>query len=294
MKPFEILSAIPSWANAASETILDSSAFLLECRLGDNLAKLRHGAVLASDTLDLAIRIGGQNHILSLARSKRFAELDKIWESRAEMPPALLLALVEKDCGAFLQMLENILRRQIVIAQIAGAGDDKGAKTECFEVEDILFSLTASSLVVSSLGFLRNLDLANEEIRSRKFSCDTQLASFALSPEDAANLAVGDALLLPEIGSLEPRLVVEGLFSVGEKGVERFSDDGFYQVFAAEKCDISLGQIFDFANGDASRVSEEPKNGAALRLVKEGFLVATGSLGRVGSENAFLIESIHP
>ena len=45
MKPLEILSALPKWANAAPESLLDSPAWAMPCRLGDASATLRAAEV---------------------------------------------------------------------------------------------------------------------------------------------------------------------------------------------------------------------------------------------------------
>ena len=86
MKPLEILVALPKWAKATPDQVLDSPAFAMPCRLGEEQVSLRLGAVQPSDTLDLAILFGDERHSLRLARSTRFSELDKVWDSRADMP----------------------------------------------------------------------------------------------------------------------------------------------------------------------------------------------------------------
>ena len=289
MKPLEILVAIPKWAKATPDQVLDSPAFAMPCRLGEEQVSLRLGAVQPSDTLDLAILFGDERHSLRLARSTRFSELDKVWDSRADMPEPILLALVEKECGPLLQMLENAVRRQLRLVGLAASVAD--AQAVSVQVDDIVFSLTRSETVAAAFGILRHLDLASPDLRAETFASETEFAAFALSPADLASLSVGDALLVPEIGSVPPRLVVDGRFVVDESGVAPFADDGRCRVVAAEMRDVSLGDLFDAAENPRRVEGEAP---GQLRLTQGGKTIAYGRLDRLGEQPAFVIESPAP
>lgn len=289
MKPLEILVAIPKWAKATPDQVLDSPAFAMPCRLGEEQVSLRLGAVQPSDTLDLAILFGDERHSLRLARSARFSELDKVWDSRADMPEPILLALVEKECGPLLQMLENAVRRQLRLVGLAASVAD--AQAVSVQVDDIVFSLTRSETVAAAFGILRHLDLASPDLRAETFASETEFAAFALSPADLASLSVGDALLVPEIGSVPPRLVVDGRFVVDESGVAPFADDGRCRVVAAEMRDVSLGDLFDAAENPRRVEGEAP---GQLRLTQGGKTIAYGRLDRLGEQPAFVIESPAP
>ena len=86
MKQLEILSALTRWANATPDEILDSPAFAMPCRIGEEQALLRPAAVepAASCSLALSVTFGDEPHELRFSRSARFPELDRIWDSRAE------------------------------------------------------------------------------------------------------------------------------------------------------------------------------------------------------------------
>ena len=286
MKPLEILVAIPKWAKATPDQVLDSPAFAMPCRLGEEQVSLRLGAVQPSDTLDLAILFGDEQHSLRLARSTRFPELDKVWDSRADMPEPILLALVEKECGPLLQMLENAVRRQLRLVGLAASVAD--AQTLSVQVNDIVFSLTRSETVTAAFGILRHLDLASPALRAATFAAETEFAAFALAPSDLSSLSVGDALLVPEVGSVPPRLVVDGRFVVDESGVAPFADDGRCRVVAAEIRNVSLGELFDAAENPRRVEGEAP---GQLRLTQGGKTVAYGRLDRLGEQPAFVVES---
>ena len=287
MKPLEILSAIPKWKNATPGQIVDSPAFAMACRIGETPETLRLGAVEAGDTLDLSILFGDEPHVLRLARSPRFKELDSIWDSRADVPEPILLALAEKDCGEFFQMLENAVRRQLRLAGLAPADGSSGGMLFA-QVADVTFALTRSDAVVSAIGTLRNLDLSHPSFREETLAAETEYAAFALSAANLTSLAVGDALLLPEIGSIPPRLVVDGRFAVDEKGVSPFADDGRCRILAAEPRVVALGELFDAAENTSRIEAGAP---GQLRLVQNGKTLVNGRLDKVGGQNAFLVES---
>ncbi len=295
MKPFEILSAIPQWANATPDQILDSPAFAMPCRLGDEAAVLRLGAVEPGDTLDLAVRFGDEPHTLRLAKSPCFPELAKIWDSRAEIPEPILLALAEKECGALFQLLENAVRRQLRLVGLADPADTPDARTLPAQVSDIVFTLTRSPAVVDALGVLRNLDLSDPSLRAGELGAEVEYAAFALPAPDLALLAVGDALLLPEIGSIPPRLLADGRFTVDENGVSPFADDGRCRIIGAEPRAVTLGELFDAAENQSEKAERpESGDGLQLRLVQNGKTLANGHLGRVGEQPAFIVEAVEP
>lgn len=293
MKALDIFSSLPGWANMASEEIFRSSAFAAPCRIGETPAVLRQASIAPSDTLELKISIAGAPHILGLTRTPSWPELDKIWDSRSEVPTEILLALVEKECGAFLQMLENVVRGQIQIGGVLDGAPDENPKANSvnLEVAGIVFSLTASPAIIATLGVLRNLDLTCDLIRSVELDAETEYAAFALNESDVATLAPGDVLLLPEIGAVAPREIVENKFAASEKSLNAFSDDGLYRVIAAETKKITLGELFDIAAESAAPSPIAPSSGMALKLVKNGRIIAFGRLEKLGDVFSFTVEA---
>ena len=304
MKPLDILSALPVGAKATPDAILDSPAFALPCRLGDESVLLRPATVepAAAEMIALAVTFGDEPHTLRLARSPRFPELDKIWDARADVPEAILLALVERDCGPLFQLLENAVRKQM---RLVGLMPEEGldvSKSGSLALElfnspndptshspNLQFSLTRSATVVAAFGVLRNLDLSHDAIRSHVLTAAVDYAAFALSDADRASLAPGDAVLLPEIGTVAPRLVVDGRFVIDDNGVQPFAADALAHVRAAEDLTLTLGAVFDATETPPARPTAPP--GAQLRLLRSGKTVATGRLDRVGEQSAFIVEA---
>ena len=131
MKALEILTMFAADPSVASlpgtpDAILDSPAFAMPCRLGEETAMLRPAQVAPSeaDTLALEIAFGDEPHTLHLARSPRFAQLDKLWDSRADVPEPILLALVERECGPLFQLLENAVRKQLRLTGLRNVSRD--------------------------------------------------------------------------------------------------------------------------------------------------------------------------
>ena len=287
MKPFEIVSSLPQWSGLGPDAIVDSPAFAMPCRLGDESVTLTLGATHPSDTIALSILLEDEPHVLALARSPRFRELDAIWDGRADVPEPILLALVEKDAGPILQLVENATRRQLRLVGLA-ASDSPDARTVFAQVADITFSLTRSATVTAAIGKLRNLDLTHESIRSVVLSAVTEYAAFALASSDAAGLAVGDAVLLPEMGTAPARLVVDGRFVLDEGGVSRYDAGELVHVVDATPRDFRLGELFDAV--ETPYVAETKPSGP-LALVGKGGPLAVGRLERLGDQSAFVVES---
>ena len=120
MKPLEILSALPQGARARPDAIVDSPAFAMPCRLGEESVVVRRASVepAMSEMLALAVTFGDEPHELCLARSPRFPDLDRLWDRRGEVPQAVLLALVEKECGPLFQALENAVNNGMTEPEI--------------------------------------------------------------------------------------------------------------------------------------------------------------------------------
>ena len=287
MKPFEILSSLPQWSGLKPDAIVDLPAFALPCRLGDESVTLALGALHPAETIRLSIRLEDEPHVLSLARSPRFKELDAIWDSRTDVPEPILLALVEKDAGPLLQLVENAVRRQLKLVGLAEA-ESPDASALFAQVADINFSLTRSATVTAALGNLRNLDLTHESIRSVTLPALTEYAAFSLTSSEASGLTIGDAVLLPEMGTVPARIVVDGRFALDANGVSRYNaGDLVYVVDAAAK-EFTLGELFDAA--EEPRAVEATPSGA-LRLIAEGKTLAVGRLDRLGDQSAFIVES---
>ena len=287
MKPFEILSSLPQWSRLGPDAIVDLPAFAMPCRLGEESVTLVLGAPRPADAIRLSILVEDEPHVLSLARSPRFKELDAIWDCCEDVPEPILLALVEKDAGQVLQLVENAVRRQIKLVGIA-ASDSAGQEVLSAQVADVAFAITRSATVTAAIGSLRNLDFAHESIRSVVLPAVTEYAAFSLAAGDAAGLAVGDAVLLPEMGTVPARIVVDGRFAIDANGVSRYDAGDLVHVVDATPADVALGEVFDAV--EEPRAVEARPSGA-LKLVGKGKTLAVGRLDNLAEQSAFIVES---
>ena len=296
MKPLEILSSLPQWAKATPAAILASPAWALPCRLGDESCSMGFDAPVPAETLDILIRLGDEEHVLGIADSPRLPELHAVWAARSDVPEPILLALVEKECGPLLQLLENAVRRQL---QVMGLAQERPeANTACARVfsagtDLISFTLTLSPALTETLGQLRFIDASHPSVRENVLGAEVEVASFALGAGEIAGLAPGDALLLPEVDTIPQKLIVDGRFAVSEGDVVAWRDEGLIRILAGETREITLGALLDAAAGNANAISvaKLPEN-AQLRLSRSGTVVATGRLGAVGVQRAFVVDAV--
>ena len=202
MNPLELLQNWPSWKGAGAEAVYASPAWAMTVRWDDRPCLLRRSGVVFRDVLGITIRLDDEEHFLGLGSQETFPDLKALWEVKNNLPDALKLALVEKECAPLLQLLENAARRQLSVVDVAPATARAGATG--FEVVDdtgnvlASFDLDVSPALVTAFGQLKCLDLNHEAIRSMTRDAWAVYASFALTAEELANLTAGDFLMLPE------------------------------------------------------------------------------------------------
>ena len=296
MKPIDILSALPPWSGASPETVIASPAWAMPCRLGDKQCVMRLDAIHPADTLPLSVLFENERHVLGLADSPAFPELHAVWNARADIPAPILLALAEKDCGLFFQMLENVVRRQLKVEGVAQDQTGSGGQTAFCRVSSddadmFSFTLDLSPTIVEAFGQLRNIDAAHSSVRDAVLDADAEYAAFALSENELGALSPGDALLLPEIGTLTPRIVADGRFALSESGLAPWKDDGLIRVCAAIPSGIVLGALFDAIEGNIPPMPPVPQGNAQLRLVRHGKTISSGRLTFLAGHPAFTPDS---
>ncbi len=329
MNSLDILSALPPFRDWSPAEVLASPAWAMPCRLGDEEGRLvAEGALLPADPLRLAVRFADDPATLALADSPLFPELHALWASRAEVPSPILLALVEKECGPLLQLLENAAGRQLAIDGLAdgkaegGSGGAAPRSLVPFSLrratgeELCSFALTLSPAVLESFGALRNLDTAHSSVRELELPAVMQLAAPVLSSADLESIAPGDHLLLPEVQAPaagdsgespdgqtpscpEATLIVSGLLAAAPSGLAPWSDPGTLRVVLSDSAMLPLGDLLDLASGSLDHSSlvarhSSLREGAALALLRGPATLATGRLGAVASQPSFEIETVTP
>lgn len=306
MKPYEILAALPAWSSAPPAALLDSPAWAMPCRLGDDPCTLRLDAPLPADTLNIAVRIGDDSLVIGLADTPRHPELHALWSTRAEVPENVLLALAERECGPLFQLLENTFRRQLRVESLASDDAASAARPPLSahlltpEGEEILsFTLTRIPAVESAWGQLRFIQPTHPAVRDATLPAETEYATFTLPPADLATLAPGDALLLPELAPdapspTAPRLVIDRRFALSSS-VEPWTDTDQLRVLADPDSTATVGSLLDAASAEEPPAPlPVPPEGAPLRLVRGTRTLVAGRLEHLGPTPAFLVETATP
>ena len=280
MNANELMEKWPGIAGADAASVFGMDAWALPIGYNGKDAKLIKDATRERDVIGLAIRFEQDEHFLAIALSDAYPELSKVWEQKSKLPDEILLALIEKECGALLQTLENAARRQLSVVGLVPR-EDVGAKNAAAQAFAIVgedgetvcdFSLSMSPALLREFGRIDNLDAGHVSVRALTRPGRAEYAAFMLTEDELAGLASGDHLLLPEVGS-----------GVAEWRVEPPQDDRVH-VFSAETTDLSFG---GFADGSLPA----PSAPAALILVRGDRTLAEGRLTRLGDHPAFSIES---
>ena len=199
MDALELLRTWPGWTNAGAETVLASPAWRLSVRVGEESGQLRLGADPLEDTIDLDVTLDGEPHVLSLADSPLYPDLHLLWGTRAGLPPEVLLALVERECGNLFFMLENSTRRMFGVKGLASAPSSSARRMDVtLSAGGLSFALDLPPDIRTLWGRLENLDASHPEIRALSRSARVDYCSLMLTDEERASMALGDHLLVPE------------------------------------------------------------------------------------------------
>ena len=306
MNTLDLLSALSPFRDWSPAEILASPAWAMPCRLGTEEGRLvSEGALLPADPLRLSIRFADTPATLALADSTLFPELHALWPSRSDVPAPILLALVEKECGPVLQLLENAAGRQLAIDGLAEAGPEQAGASSAELRPFILlrssgeslctFALTLSPALVEIFGTLRNLDASHSSIRDLALSAVVQIAAPVLSTADLDSLAPGDHLLLPEAASPDgATFLVADRLAASAEGVVPWSDPGTLRIVLSDPVTITFGKLADAVSGGAGDLPRPLREGAPLALVRGPATLANGRLSSVAKQPSFAIETVTP
>ena len=281
MSAEEIMEKWPGIAGADAAAVFGRKAWAMPVGYAGNDATLVKDATRERDVIGLEIRFDAERHFLGLAVSDAYPELSKVWTERTKLPDEIVLALVEKECGGLFQTLENAARRQVSGIGLADreAAKAENAKAQAFALKDDSgetvcdFSLSMSSALLAEFGRVENLDAGHESIRALTRPAHAEYAAFSLTETELKGLAVGDCLLLPEIGTEQPKWVTET------------PDDDLVHVLSAATTELAFG---DFADDSLP----EPPAASTLVLVRKGRAIAEGRLQPLGVQSAFAVEGL--
>lgn len=268
MDALELLKSWPGWSRAGAETVLASPAWRLPARMGAETAVMRFGAEPLADTVDLDITLDDEPHVLSLADSPRFPDLHLLWGRRAGLPPEVLLALLEKECGDVFALLEGATRCLLGVKGLAAAPSPEARVLEVQAASGAFaFALDLPSAVRTSFGRLENLDASHPSIRGLTRPARVDYGALMLTAEERGEMSAGDYVLVPEDFAGTQRWAVD---APADEAVHLCSPGTTEIAFAA------------FAD-DALPPVPEPTE---LALVQGGRTLGSGTLSRLGLARA--------
>ena len=277
----DLIEKWPGIAGADAAAVFGRDAWAMPVGYNGNDATLVKDETRERDVIGLEIKFDAERHFLGLAVSDAYPELSKVWTERTKLPDEIVLALVEKECGALFQTLENAARRQVSVVGLADreAAKAENVKAQAFALRDAEgetvcdFSLSMSPALLEEFGRVENLDADHESLRTLTRPAQVEYAAFTLTDDELKDLAAGDCLLLPEIGAEEPQWVTEP------------AADDLVHVLSAATTELSFG---DFADD----LLPEPPPASTLVLVRKGRTVAEGRLTNLGAQSAFAVEGL--
>lgn len=273
----------------------------MPCRVGEAQCAIRFDAPPPEDVFAIDVTFDDVPHVLSIAKNPNFKQLFAIWDSLADVPPPILLALAEKECGGLFQLIENAVRRQLKIKGVATAKPDqvRSGRLAAPDGSTIaIFSLSDTPFLDEALGQMRFIDTSHPVIRELELHAELQYAAFAMPAGDVATIGVGDAVVLPELDPNQPAwpvtVVVENRVAASKDGgVAVWKDDSRARIVAVEPVTVKFGELADFAaGGEFFGQSRPAAENTALKLVLNGRVAAKGRLEKIGSQNAFAADEI--
>lgn len=234
MDALELLKNWPTWRKATAKMLFDSPAWRLAVVYDGEPCELVKRESAPSDLLAVELTFDGEASVLGIGDSPAFPDLHRLWSRRGELPSELLLALVEKECGALLQLLEDATEKLVAVTGVVPVAEPQGADLS-FALRDgaeVPFSLVLTPAMLARLGRFENLDLEHPSIRGLSRLAQGVYAKLDVNVSKE-NLAVGDLLLLPDAAEAE------------STWLESVPDDGALRVCAPEEGELTFAQMAD-------------------------------------------------
>lgn len=264
MDALELLKNWPTWQKAGAKQLFDSPAWRLPIAYDGEPCYLVKGDALPEDPLLVGLTFDGEEAVLGIGDSVLFLDLHRLWRCRGQLPAELVLALVEKECGPLLQMLEDATKKLVAVSGLLSAGDAESTSFS-FARRDgatMAFSLSLSPAMLVQLGRFENLDLRHPAIRGLSRPARAVYAELALEVV-VSSLQEGDLLVLP------------GSDEVASTWLERMPEDGKVRICAPEESSLTFAQLADDAL-PAVPESEMVLVFVGARQVAQGRIVSLG------------------
>ncbi len=270
MDALELLKNWPGWQTADAETLFDSPAWRLPVTFGDAPGVLTKADEEVSEPLVVVLSFDDEVCELGLFDSPLFPDLHCLWAKRHDLPLEVLLALIEKECGAVFQMLEDVVKKLVAVKGVIVKATMPATLLSCRRPDgsSFVFQMARSRGVIATFGQFENLDLFHPSIRSLVRPARGLYAALSLEAGDTAALGEGDLLLLPEDET------PTWLLSLPE--------DGILRVCTREEGELAFAEVAD---------EEKPPipEAEAVAVYRGGRLFARGNVVSLGLGRAVRI-----
>jgi len=268
----ELLKTWPEWVKANAARVLASPAWRLDVRYDGQPAVLRRlSGEVVSPAISLVVRFDDVPRLVTFAPSPLFPDLWTLRDRLSALPGEVLLALVEKECGALFQLFEDVSRRTFSIQGLSDGPAPGAAFALTAEGGEITCAVELSSEMEQVLGQLSNLDVTHESIRSLTREVSATCAVLEMSDAEIRALGPGDCLAVPPDAAATWELDVPA--------------DGAVRLVASETRVATFGEI---ADGTLGPVPEPGK----VDVVVGGRILATGTFARLGEARIVRIADV--
>lgn len=276
MKPFELFKSLDPIKAMSKLDIVLHSAWSRPIIVEGEEYTLR-AAEGSTEGVNLSVSWGQEKGVLTLFDSPKFPDFSRLFPRRAEIPDAIMLAVIEKEAGVLLQALENAIRAELSISGLI----EKSGEVKKFEVVSekgevvFTFALTLTETILNEFARLEYLDLSHESIASMKLPAEIEFAAFPF--EELEGLEVGDSLLLPELDTPNPGIAVLKGQATSEQ----------VRVLSPEESQVTFAQVV--IGGDAVRRERSEE----MKLILKGEEIGRGVVAKVGSAPALRITAFN-
>jgi len=276
MDEHDLLLSWPGVSALSSEAILSHPAWRMPVGYEDDGMSVVMEAFASPcpDELLLTVTLDDAPNVLGISDSSQYPDLHLLWARRAELPEALVVALVEKEVGTMLQTVEKLTRKELRLVGVTAAsdvGDDGNRRSFRLETPDgaLSFSLRLPADVVAAIGVLDNLDPLHESIQSLTRPAQAEYAVVDAAPEAVSSLKSGDFLLAEpaSAASWQTELPDDSLLRLRDEAEETFT-------FA------------QFVSGDLPPVPPPPLSSA---VYCQGRKIAAAEPARIGDVSGYRI-----
>jgi len=259
----ELLKGWPGFAKANAARVLASPAWRLDVRYDGRPAVLRRlPGKVSAPAISLVVRFDDVPRLVTFAPSPLFPDLWALRDRLAALPAEVLLALVERECGALFQLFEDLSRQSFSVRGLS-AGPMTGVSFALSaEGGEIACSVDLPPEMEQDFGQLANLDVTHESIRTLTRAVTGVFAVLEMPDGEVRALKPGDCLVVPP--------------DAGSAWELEIPADGAVRLIAPETRVATFAEI---ADGTLGPVPETEK----VDVVFRGRVVASGAFARLGT-----------